>query len=126
MTKEMTNYGIIQLYNLLNEVFYENASNYIPVKAGFFIKRNIETLRKLCKEIDTCRIEICDRYGELSEDGSQYNFPEEKVDKVNNELETLFNICQNVELETISFEDVQDIKMSMQQIEVLSVMMEQA
>lgn len=122
MKKEMTNYGIIQLYELLNKTFYGNPDAYIPVKVGFCIKRNSEKLRQLSEEIEEHRLEICDRYGTLSEDGSQYEFTDDKKEEAEAELLALYNLTQEIDLYQVSLEDIEDVKLTMEQIDFMSIM----
>lgn len=126
MNKLMTNYGILELYELISNVFYKNEDNYIPVKAGFILRNNYLYLESLVKRIEEYRVSICKKYGKIDENNSEYYIIEEKEkEQANKELMDLYNMEQPVKLEELNYEDIKDIKMNMNQIEILSIMIKQ-
>ena len=126
MIKEMSNTQIMQMCDTLTNAFQGEGETYVPIKIGFAITKNINTLRELSREIEDSRLKICDHYGEMTEDGSQYIFKDNETQKkVEEEFLQLLKITQNVNLKTVKLEDIEKIELKLSQIEALTPMIEE-
>ena len=121
---KMTNLEIYTNAQALNEAFTDG-TQYLPVKANFFIQKNKAELISLAQDIDNARLNIVRNYGELNEDETSFIVPEEKLDEANRELNDLFALEQEVNIRTIdinAFPD--DIVLTTQQMEALMFMID--
>ena len=119
---KMTNYEIYNTTKALESAF-QDKSQYLPIKISFFIQKNKAILLDLAQTIDNARLEIVRNYGELNENGDQFIVPQDKIEIANNELSDLFNIEQEVDIQTIdinAFPD--DIVLNNAQMEALMFM----
>lgn len=119
---KMTNYEIYNTTKALESAFSDK-SQYLPIKISFFIQKNKAILLDLAQTIDNARLEIVRNYGELNENGDQFIVPQDKIEIANNELSDLFNIEQEVDIQTIdinAFPD--DIVLNNAQMEALMFM----
>ena len=119
---KMTNYEIYNTAKALESAFSDK-SQYLPIKISFFIQKNKAILLDLAQTIDNARLEIVRNYGELNENGDQFIVPQDKIEIANNELSDLFNIEQEVDIQTIdinAFPD--DIVLNNAQMEALMFM----
>lgn len=105
---KMTN---LDIYN--TSVVLDNAFNQLnvtlPIRVGFYLQKNLATLREMAREIDDIRLNILRTYGTLSEDGSQYviNDPE-KLDLAQKEFSDLFALEQEVSIYKIGIDKFPD------------------
>lgn len=121
---KLTNYEILtysqQAYELL-----VTPGLYIPVKANFFIQKNIQIIQRLGREIEEARLKIVQHYGSLNEETMQYVVAPERVSEAEAELYTLFSLEQDVDIKTISINDLGDINLSIQQMQMIMFMIEE-
>lgn len=121
---KLTNRVIYQYAQRLTG-FFDNTSTYIPVKANFYIQKNISTLMEKGQEIETARIQIVSHYGELNEEQKQYIIPSEKIVEANREINDLFSIEQEVDIKMIKIEDLGNTEFTPQQMQALMFMIEE-
>lgn len=120
----MTNFEIYNIAKAMGDAF-QDGSQYLPVKVNFFIQKNKATLMALAQDIDNSRMEIVKNYGVLSEDGTQYTVPEDKMAAANAELIDLFNIEQEVDIRKVSVDAFpDDISLTTAQMEALMFMID--
>ena len=108
--------------NLSN--FFEKENLYIPVKANFYIQKNIKTLLQAEKEIEQARLKIGQHYGELNEKQTEYIISAEKINEANKELNDLLLMEQDLDIKTFSLEALGDINLTSQQMQALMFMIE--
>ena len=121
---KLTNGEIYTYAKNLMEMF-ENKEQKFPVKVGFYLQKNKDTLMSLAQDIDSTRIEIVQNYGELDEEKQQYIIPPENVDIVTKELDDLFNLEQEVQIYKINIDNFDDnLSISVAQMETLMFMID--
>ena len=102
-----------------------NSEIYIPAKANFFIQKNIATFAAAAQEIDKSRMGIAKHYGILSEDGTRYDIPDDKIAEANKELNDLFNIEQELDIKTFKIDDLGNGEFTPNQMQLLMIMIEE-
>lgn len=120
---KLNNYEVFNYAQALN-TFSNNKDLYIPVKANFIIQKNLKVLAAAGENIEKARFEIIQHYGILNEENGQYIIPTEKIQEANNELSTLFEIEQELELNKIKLEDLGSIELTAIQMQALMFMIE--
>ena len=118
---KLNNYTIYQLGNELPNLF-NNKDLYIPVKANFLMQKNIQVIAAAAQEIDQARLEIAQNYGEISEDGTQYIIPNEKMEEANKELNDLFAIEQELPIRTFDIEALGNAEFNPAQMQMIMFM----
>ena len=115
-----------QIYDLANNILtvFNNLNIYIPAKANFFIQKNISTLAAAAQEIEKARLEIAKHYGELTEDGTQYNIPADKIQEASQEIEDLFNIEQELDIKMFPIEALGNAEFTPAQMNAMMFMIE--
>ncbi len=123
MVMTLTNNEIYNYATSLSEEFGKDNIS-LPIKVNFYLQKNIKELIALAQEIEEKRIEIAKKYGEVSEDGNQYQVPEDKIQDASNELEELFGLTQDVNIYKISLDAFGDIELTASQMKALLFMIE--
>ncbi len=103
MVKTLTlkNLDIYSLATVLTDAFSNNEEDKetsLPIKINFFLQKNINKIIDLAQDIDQTRSDIIKKYGVLNEETNQYDVPTEKIEEAQQELNDLFNIEQEVQL----------------------------
>lgn len=101
---------------------FSNETKYIPVKLNFAIQKNLSTLLKLQEEIDKSKIKIAEEYGKLDEEKMRYIIDEDKRKDAENELNDLFKIEQEVEIKTCSLSLIENIDLTLEQMQSIMFM----
>lgn len=116
-----------QIYNLANSLSkaFQNCDLYIPAKINFAIQKNMSTLLALAQEIEQRKIDIGKHYGVLTEDGTKYDVPQDKIPEASQELEDLFAIEQDVDIRKIKLDDLDNISFTPAQMQALMFMIEE-
>lgn len=108
----------------LNEAFADSTQR-LPMKVNFYLQKNKKTLMSLGQDIESSRMEIINTYGEISEDGTQYVIPQEKIELAQKELEDLLNLEQEVQIYKINIDNLpDDIILTTGQMEAMMFMIE--
>lgn len=97
----------------------------MPVRIGFFLQKNIQTIISAAKEIEQARVDIAREYGELNENGTSYTIPPENKDIVNQELNDLFNLEQDLNIHIFKLDDFDGIELEFQQLSAIILMIEE-
>ena len=98
----------------------------LPARLSFYIQKNKQTIIALGEEIEQARNEILMHYGTQTENGD-ISIPMENVTQVNQEISDLFEIEQEVNILKFSIEKfTDDINFSIEQIEAIMFMIEEA
>lgn len=103
----LTNQNIYNYATALNAAFADN-SQRLPVKVNFYLQKNKSLLIQMAQDIEKARLEIIQNYGDLSEDGTQYIIPKEKIEAAQQELTDLLALEQNVNIYTINIDSLND------------------
>lgn len=119
---KLTNTQIYSYAQELNSAFTDK-NQYLPAKIGFCIQKNAQTLLTLAQEIEERRIAIVRHYAEIDEN-QNLAVPEEKIPQANEELQGLLDIEQEVNILTIDINKIENLELSMEQINALMFMVE--
>lgn len=99
-------------------------SIYMPAKINFYICKNVDLLAAAAKGIEESRLKVAEHYGTLTEDGTQYLIPQDKLSEANRELVELFSIEQELDIKTFSIEDIEKVELTGAQMQALMFMIE--
>lgn len=113
-------YAIAQDISKLDELEIK-----MPVRIGFYLKKNIQIFKNAAQEIEATRFSLCERFGELNSETNYFVVPEEKVEALNKELEDLFSLEQDLPIHIFKIQDFDGIELSFQQISILTPMIEE-
>ena len=120
----MTNNEIYTHARRLLEAF-QDGEQKLPIKIGFYLQKNKNTLTTLAQDIEKARIDIAQAHGELDEAGEQYIIPADKMSIVNKELEDLFSLEQEVTIHKVNIDSLSDnFVLSAAQMEALMFMID--
>lgn len=120
----MTNNEIYTHARRLLDAF-QDGEQKLPIKIGFYLQKNKNTLTTLAQDIEKARIDIAQTHGELDEAGEQYIIPADKMAIVNKELEDLFNLEQEVTIHKVNIDSLSDdFVLSAAQMEALMFMID--
>lgn len=126
MNKKFSNAEIYGHSTSLIKLFGNDNQNYFSAKINFIIQKNKNTLLDKAIEIEQARLEIIQKYGHLNEeDSNQFVIPPERVEIVNQELADLLSIEQELNILTIKIDDLDKVKFTPAQMEVLMFMIEE-
>lgn len=120
---KLTNLEIYNIADALGSAF-KDCATYIPVKANFYLQKNIKAFTDAAQEIEKVRMEIAKRFGESEGNGS-YSVPKENLPAANAELEKLFSIEQDINIKKFKLEDLGDINLTPAQMQALFIMIEE-
>lgn len=123
MLKILTNDEIYFINKQLNKTF-EDSQQYLPAKVNFYIQKNKKRIAELAQEIEIARAEIIKNFGEQKED-QKYYIPQDKIQEAQQELLDLLNIQQEIEVFTISLDDIENLHFTLPQMEALMFMIEE-
>ena len=117
-----------QIYNYASQLMrsFTDSSLRLPARINFYIQKNKQTIIALGEEIDRARSEILIHYGTADEQG-MVHIPSDLIAQANQELQDLFDIEQEVNILKFSIEKfTDDISLSMEQMEAIMFMIEEA
>ena len=117
----MKNGDILALYETLKRIS-EDKEIKLNVVAGYILAKNKEKLRQEAALIYKMRQDIIMEHGELK--GSTIIVPKEYIDEVNQQINDLMEIDTEVELKKIPINLIQELQLSLEEIEKLSVIIE--
>lgn len=75
-------------------------------------------------EIEQARINIIQNFGKHAEE-NKYFIPDENITLAQKELNDLLNITQEIEVYTISLDDIENLQFTLPQMEALMFMIEE-
>lgn len=104
---------------------YDNCNIKIPVRVNFFLQKNINTMREAALEIEAARNAIIRSYGTPSEDGAQYNFTNENLQKANEEINELLSIEQELNIHLLPLENFDNLELTYQQMSAIMFMIQE-
>jgi len=124
----------ITLNDILNnaEIFRELSTKSLPVKTAFKVARLIRELDKENITFDESRRQIIEKYAERDENGIIKQTPEgniqlqpDKIEECNNELVELLNTTIEINVDKISIDALEDIKITPAQMINLEAFIEE-
>lgn len=122
-TVQMTNNDIYGLCNSNDNIIEATKELSLPIKTMFFLQKNLKKITDAATEIDDARTLIIKKYGTLDKEKDIYTF--DNIDEVNNEIKSLFDIVQDIEMYMIPLSSFGDINVSSQQMKVLLFMIDE-
>lgn len=99
---------IIKISNCIDEI----KDKKLPIKMSLILIRNSKKLNEVVKDIDNKRFEIISQYadkdqnGQILSENGQFKVSNNLTD-FENDLKELFNAQINIQLDTLSMEDIQ-------------------
>ena len=99
---------IIKISNCIDEI----KDKKLPIKMSLILIRNSKKLNEVVKDIDNKRFEIISQYadkdqnGQILSENGQFKVSNNLTD-FENDLKELFNTQINIQLDTLSMEDIQ-------------------
>lgn len=122
---QMTNEEIYLLAMKLEDLAKQLETSALPIKAGFYIFKNVRTLTQLGSDIEQSRLLIGKKYGELSDTKDNFAIRPDCLEQAAAELENLMTITQEVNISKISLDELQDIQLTGAQIQTLLFMIKE-
>lgn len=120
----MTNNEIYNTASKLLEYFQDN-SQYLPIKINFYLQKNKATLVSLAQEIENARRELIHKYGSTGDSATEFIIPTENIEQFTQESNDLFNIQQDVNIYTININDLDNsISLTTGQMQAIMFMIE--
>lgn len=119
--KNMTNN---EIYNTALALM-ENVVNLnltLPVKVNFYLQKNVTALLAIAEDIEKTRTEILSKYGTMNEETGNYEFEDDNLEKVSQELIDLFELEQEVPIYEISLDAFGDIELNSNQFKAILYM----
>lgn len=124
MIIKMTNNDIYVNALKINEAFNDNTQK-LPIKIGFYLQKNKNTLLDAAQNVENARLEIIKEFGVVSENG-EYTIPEVNMNSFNKEMSDLANLIQEIEIYKIKLNDFpEDIALTVSQLDALMFMIEE-
>lgn len=121
---KLTNNQIYDYATRLATEFSDNSLK-LPIKVNFYLQKNKSALMTLAQDLEQNRQSIIENYGELSEDGTQYIVPNDKVEAAQQELADLFGLEQEVTIYKVNIDSLSDdLVLSAGQMEALMFMID--
>lgn len=116
-----------QIYNYLNDLTenFSNNSLQLPIKANFYLQKNIKELLDLAQEVEKERIAIGKKYGTFDEEQSNYRIDPDKLQDAQKDMNELLEIPQEVKIYKLKLEDFGEINLTSKQMQALLFMIEE-
>ncbi len=120
----LSNKDILEILNNYDKNFNESLTINLPIKIGYYIQKNIRKLKNIKVDIDKMLVYIGEKYGTLEEDG--YVIKPENMTHAQKELDNLYGITQEINIDTISLNDFpNDLFINMNQLDTLMFMIKE-
>lgn len=120
---KMTNTEIYTYALALNKAFTDS-SQRLPVKVGFYLQKNKNTLTELARGIEESRMEVIRTYGSPTTD-NQYQIDADKIETAQNELNDLLDLEQEVTIYKVNIDAFpDDLVFTAEQMEAMMFMID--
>ena len=119
---KLTNNQVIQLYDGLTDL-REHRSEALPIKISFPIIKNLKLLEPLYTSIKTAYNDLIMKYGEPNEKGEIF-VGKDNIAIVNEELNTLGQIENTVDLDKIPLSSLENLSFSLKDMDTMYVMID--
>lgn len=121
----MLNRELIQIYDNLYKLSERNEVRF-PAKVSFCITRNIKMLMPIAEAFELARITILQDYGIEAEDKPGfYKIKPDKAEIAMKELQDLENTEVDLTLQKIKLQDIENLDLSIQDMDALYPMLEE-
>jgi len=127
MRKKFSNQEIFNYAEALTKTFLEDSKDIqLPVKVNFYLQKNIKTFITAAQEIEDARLTIGKKYGTINIEKDAYFISDpEKLEQAQQEIKQLLSIDQILEVYMISLEDLQDVKLTVAQMNAMLFMIDE-
>lgn len=119
--KEFTNLELYNMASFLLEQFNESLT--LPIKANFYLQKNINAIVSVAREVEKMRFDILDKYGTKNEETNTYEFSDDNAEKANVEISELLNLTQDVTIYPMSLEDFGNVEFTTEQVSAIMFML---
>lgn len=120
--KEILTYATALIKNFLNP----EKEIELPIKANFYLQKNIKILTEAAQEIEEARIKIGQKYGTLNVQDETYSITEtSNFEQAKKDLNNLLSLDQILEIYPIFLSDLKDTKLTTSQMNALFFMIEE-
>lgn len=116
-----------QISNIIQNIgtYFDFNKMYLPINLDFALQSNLVLLSQKMSAIEYHYERICQHYGELSKQKNEYIFPLENIPLVEKELKSLYEIKQDIPIIMINLNDIEDIQLTVNQLNAISFMIEE-
>lgn len=122
----MSNRKIYEIVNKLSKEFNSFESGIdLPIRVNYAIQYNLTVLTELYLDIEKARNAVGQKYGEFLEEENSYKIKKENLEKAQRELDLLLEIQHGVNIITIKIKDLEETKLTSQQMAALIFMIEE-
>lgn len=117
-----------EIYNiaegLLRTFSSADATQKLPIKLSFAIKKNTAKFQAAAEQIEKSRMELVQKYGEPNEDGQTYKLIEGNEEAANKEFTELMNLEDTINVMTVDINTLSDdIELTNAQMEAIMFML---
>lgn len=121
---KLNNKDIFNYYQKLESAF--NVDNkYFPAKINFYIQKNKNILYNLSILIEQTKNSIAQQYGLYQEESNSYFIPSEQRSIAQQELSDLMNVEQEVNILQLTFNDIEQLEFTPNQMEAILFMIKE-
>lgn len=127
MRKQFSNKEILTYATSLKKVFLDSDKDIeLPIKANFYLQKNMKTLMDAAQEIDDARLNIGKKYGVLDSSTETYSITEpDKLEQARQDLNNLLSLDQIIEIYPIFLSDLKNTKLTTTQMNAMFFMIEE-
>ena len=111
MRKQFSNQEILLYAEQLNKTFLKEENNIeLPIKANFYLQKNIKIIMEAAQEINDARLKIGAKYGEYNAQEESYFITDSnKLERARQDLYNLLSIDQILDICMISLSDLENM-----------------
>lgn len=119
------NYEIYSIAEgLLRNFSAADATQKLPIKLSFAIKKNTTKFQSAAEQIEKSRMELVQKYGEPNEDGQTYRITEGNEEAANKEFTELMNVEDNIDIMQVDINTLNDsVELTNGQMEAIMFML---
>lgn len=119
------NEELYQYFVDLNQEILLQENLIFPVKVNFYIQKNKNILIPLIQELEESRKLIVSRHGEQLPETGEYKIHPDEMEQTVEELNKLFSLRQEVNFYKIKLSDLENMSLTMPQMNALMFMIEE-
>lgn len=117
-----------EIYNiaegLLRNFSNADATQKLPIKLSFAIKKNTGKFQSAAEQIEKSRMELVQKYGEPNEDGQTYTIKAGNEEAANKEFTELMNLEDTINVMVVDINTLSDdIELTNAQMEAIMFML---
>lgn len=125
MKQIFSNKQIYNIYLLLSTYLINEKNELIlPLKINFYLLSNFKTISDKAEIIEQMRQKIGKKYGEYNPNNNSYSIKPENLENAQNELNTLLEMEQSIDIYKISLSDLEGVELTTHQMQALLFMIE--